>query len=129
MIKGIQVVGVLVGLYLIVQTVLYYRRGNYGVRRAGFLLVLWSLVSVLFVYPPLASLVLPILATQDMVVSVLVVGLVVAFVLISQVYQQAARIERKLTELVQNIAIHDYVREAVNKRENSEEKRADEDAT
>ena len=112
MIKGIQILGMLVGLYLVAQTLLNFRRGNYGVRRTVFLMVLWSVMVVLFFNPSLAGLALPILTTQDVIMSVLVMGVLVAFVLITQLYQQMARVERRLTELVQNLAIHDYIKEA-----------------
>jgi len=109
--KGIQVVGILVSLYLLAQTFLNYRRGNYSSKRALFFFALWGLVAFLFVYPSSVQFVLPILTTQDMIMSVLVVGLVITFVLISELYQQIGRIEKRITELVQNLAIRDYLSE------------------
>ena len=109
MIKGIQVVGILVSLFLLAQAVLNYRRGNYSWRRAVFFSGLWVLVAFLFVYPGSVQFVMPILTTQDMIASVLVVGMIVVFALISELYQQVGRVERKLAELVQNLAIRDYL--------------------
>lgn len=116
MIKGIQVLGILVGLYLVSQTLLNYRRGNYGIRRTVFMVVLWSVMVVLFFNPSLMLLALPLLSTQDTIMSVLVIGVLGAFVLIAQVWQAVAKIERKLTELVQNLAIHDYLKDDTSDR-------------
>jgi len=118
--KGIQVLGILVMVYLVIHTLLQYRRGNYGLRRAFVWLALWLLIGVLFAFPPLVELVLPVLAMQDVMLATLVLGLVVVYVVVYHTYQQVARVERKLTELVQNMAIHDYVKEASNPRKEDE---------
>lgn len=75
----------------------------------------------LFVYPPIVQLVLPLLTTQDMVMSVLVVGLVVVFALISELYRQVGKLERRLSQLVQNVAIHDYLKKICNDSEDVED--------
>jgi hypothetical protein len=111
MVKGIQVLGVLVSVYLIGQTLMQYRKKNYGARRAAFWLSLWVLIGVLFAFPSLTILVLPILTTQDAMMTTWVIGLIVVFVLVFHAYQQVTCVERKLTELVQNLAIRDYIKE------------------
>jgi hypothetical protein len=107
--KGIQVLGILVSLYLIGQTLMQYKKRNYRARRAVFWLSLWVLIGVLFAFPSLMFLVLPILTTQDAMMTTWVIGLVVGYVLIYQIYQRVVVVERKFTELVQNIAIHNYL--------------------
>ena len=107
--KNIQLVGIAVGFYLLLQTFLNYRRGNYSLRRTLFFSGLWALLEVLFIYPPLAELALPFLSTEYMIQTVLVIGVVVTFVLISQVYQQIGRLENRVEKLVQNLAIGDYL--------------------
>jgi len=112
MVKGIQVIGMLVMIYLILNALRQYRLRNYSLKQTCFWLILWVLVGVLFAFPPLAELALPVFAMQDMILTVLVVGLIVVFVLVYHAYQQVAKVERKLMELVQNLAIHDYLSEA-----------------
>ena len=121
MIKGIQVLGMLVSVYLIIQTVLQYRRGNHGIKRTAFWLNLWALMAILFAFPSLTILALPILTMQDAMLAILVVGLIAAYVLVYQMYQQTEKTERKLAELAQNIAIHNYVNEATNNPKKKEE--------
>jgi len=112
MIRGIQVLGVLVSAYLIFQTLMQWKKGNYGAKKTALWLSLWAVVAILFAFPSLTTLALPILRMENTVLMVLVVGLIVAYALVYETYQQASRTERKLTELTQNIAIQDYVKRA-----------------
>lgn len=112
MIRGIQVLGILVSAYLILQTVIQYKRGNYRVRKTAFWLSLWAAVAILFVFPSLTTLASSILTMENTVLMVLVVGLIGVYALVYETYLQATRTERKLTELAQNIAIHDYLGKA-----------------
>ena len=111
MIKGIQIIGILVGLYLIGQTLLNFRRGNYNTKRTFFWMVLWTAMIVLFFEPSLMTLALPILTTRDTIMSVLVMGLMGVFVLLAQVFQKMASFEKKFSRLVQNLAINDYLKD------------------
>jgi hypothetical protein len=65
----------------------------------------------LFMDTGLVSLALPFLDMQQAVLAVLVMGVLTTFVLIVQLYQQIISLDRRMTELVQNLAIHDYVKE------------------
>ena len=108
MIKGIQALGLLVSAYLIAQTIVQYKRGNNGVKRTVFWLSLWSAMAILFAFPSLTVLALPVLTMKDAMLAIVVVGLLVAYILVYQMYQQTVRTERRLTALAQNVAIHDY---------------------
>jgi hypothetical protein len=111
MIKGIQVLGLLVSAYLIIHTILQGRRGQ-GFKKTGLWLGLWVSVGILFAFPSLTTLALPVLAMENTVLMVVVVGLVIAYALAYESYQQATRTERKLTELVQNIGLRNYMKKA-----------------
>jgi hypothetical protein len=123
MIKGIQLLGIMVSVYLIVQTVMQFRKGTYGVKRTAFWLGLWSVMAIFFAFPSLTILALPILTMKDAMLSVVVVGLIVAYVIVYQMYQQAVRTERRLTELAQNIAIRDHIKEALNDPKETQDER------
>ena len=113
MVKGIQILGMVVGLYLIMQTLLNFRNGNYGFKRTIFWMFLWSVMFVLFFNPSLAVLALPILTTQDMIMSVLVVSVLTLFIFLTHMNQQIAKFGRELTELVQNLAIQNYLNKSL----------------
>jgi len=123
MIRGIQVLGVLVIAYLMFQTLLQWRRGNYGVRKTVLWLSLWIVVTILFAFPSVTLLALPILTMQDAMLTVVVMGLIIAYVLVYETYQQATRAERKLAELAQNIAIHNYLEKARGDPDDKDEER------
>lgn len=119
--KGIQVLGILMSAYLMAQTVVQYRRGTYGVKKIIFWLSLWALIATLFAFPSLTLLALPILTTQDAMLTVVVMGLILAFILVYQTYQQVVSLEQKLTELAQNIAIDNYLKKAMSNPEKENE--------
>ena len=123
MIKGIQALGLLVSAYLIAQTILQYRRGNNGVKRTVFWLSLWSMMAILFAFPSLTILALPVLTMKDAMLAIVVVGLLLAYILVYQMYQQTVRTERRLTALAQNVAIHDYIKEQPNNPKEDDDER------
>jgi hypothetical protein len=109
--KGIQVVGVLVGLYLAGLGVAGFAGGGYGWRRAGFWVVFGSTVSVLFLDPSLVSFALPFFTTQDTITTVLTVGILISFFLIARLQRQIVDRDRRLARLVQEVAVGDFARE------------------
>ena len=111
MIKGIQILGMLVGFYLILQTLLNFYYKRYRLARTLVMIVVWSVMVVLFFNPSLVELVLPILTTQDVIMSVLVIGILGSLILVANVWQNVAKMEQKFTELVQNLALNDYINE------------------
>jgi len=123
MIKGIQALGILVSAYLFAQAIMQYKRKNNGVKRTVFWLSLWSVMAILFAFPSLTVLALPILTMKDAMLSIVVVGLLLAYILVYQMYQQTVRTERRLTALAQNMAIHDYIKEEPNNPEENDDER------
>jgi len=123
MIKGIQALGLLVSAYLIAQTLVQYRRGNNRVKRTVFWLSLWFVMAILFAFPSLTVLALPILTMKDAMLAIVVVGLLLAYILVYQMYQQTIRTERRLTALAQNVAIHDYIKEQPNNPKEDDDER------
>jgi len=110
MVKGIQIIGMIVGLYLIVQTYRNYRKGTNSIQRTIFWLILWSTMTLLFSNPSLSEFALPILSTQDALVSVIVLGMLLIFILITHIWQHISKMEQQFVELTQNIALNDYIK-------------------
>ena len=109
MIRGIQLLGIGVSVFLVVQTIIQYRRGVYSFWRALFWTGLWSLIGFLFAFPSITTLALPILTLQSAMFATQIVAIIVIFLILHHTYQQLAKIERKLTRLVQNLAVNDYL--------------------
>jgi hypothetical protein len=108
LLKGIQIIGVLVGLYLVLTTLLNYKRKNYGIRQTVFFLIIWSGLTILFLNTSIMTLLLPLLSTQDMIMSVLVLGELILFLFLANQNQQISKLEKKITLLVQNGALNNY---------------------
>ena len=109
MIKGIQLLGIGVSVFLIIQTLIQYRRGVYGFWRTMFWAGLWALIGFLFAFPSITTFALPVLSLQSAMFATQVVAIIVIFLILHHTYQQLAKIEKKLTRLVQNLAINDYL--------------------
>lgn len=115
MIKGIQFLGIIVGLYLLLKTVSSFRKGYISTSKTLILVSLWIGMILLFYETTLMRYILPVLATEDAVLSVLVLGVLVNFILFIQLLQESNKLEHKFTRLVQNIAINEYVQDMKHK--------------
>ena len=111
MIKGIQILGILVGLYLLASTIYAYRRGESGLRKTMFWSLVWASMTSLFYNTNLVSIIMPILTTQDAIMTVLVIGILTSFLYINQVNRQIAHLNRKFAELAQNLALENYMKQ------------------
>jgi hypothetical protein len=116
MFKGIQLVGMLIGLYLFWSTYINYKKEKVGIQKTVFWASIWLMMSILFVNTNLMSLFLPILTTQDGIQTVIVLGILTSFVFINQVYQKVIDLDNKITILSQNLALNDYFRKATEDR-------------
>ena len=111
MIKGIQILGILTGLYLLTSTIHAYRRGEASLRKTIFWGLVWASMTALFYNTRLVNLFMPILTTQDAIMTVLVMGILTSFLYINQVNRQLAHLDRKFTELAQNLALENYMKQ------------------
>lgn len=109
--KGIQIIGIIVGIYLVARTYLNYQNGSNSVKRTLFWLALWSIMIIVFIDPSLSELALPVLSTQDAMISAMILSILTIFVLIVHMWQHISKIEKMIIDLTQNIAITDYVNE------------------
>ena len=117
MLKGIQVVGIIVGLYLLLNTLLENRRGFISTKKAVILGSAWAVMTLFFYNTRLVEFILPILSTEDAVITVLVLGILSSFILNIHTFKQVNRLEYKITRLVQNLAVTDYIEEIKNSSE------------
>ena len=108
MVKGIQIIGIIVGVYLIFQTYSNYKKGNLRLRKASVHFVMWVAMIALFSNPSFAQYILPIFTTQDMIMTVQVTSILVLFIMITNIQQQLSENKRVLSHLVQNLALDDY---------------------
>lgn len=112
--------GIIVGLYLLVNTIIEHRQHFITTKKAVILSAAWTVMTLLFYNTRLVEFLLPILSTEDAVITVLVLGLLSSFVLNIHTFKQVNRMEYKLTRLVQNLAVNDYIEQARNSSEKDE---------
>lgn len=106
--RGIQLIGAAVGVYLIIQVLINYRKKNYSIRRTALMSLIWGVLIVLFLNPSIMLYTLPIFTMEDFILTVLVLSILFVFVLISDIYRGMMENNRKITELVQKLALDDY---------------------
>ena len=111
MVKGIQILGIFTGLYLLASTIYAYRKGEAGLRKTMFWGLVWASMTALFYNTKLVSVIMPVLTTQDAIMTALVIGILTSFVYINQVNRQLAHLDRKFTELAQNLALENYIKQ------------------
>ena len=111
MIKGIQVFGIVVGFILLLRTYANYKRGHQNLLITLFWITLSSTMIILFYNTSYVSYILPIFTTQDTIMTVVVTGILVQFILISNLHNKMLSIEKKFTEFAQAVSISNYMRE------------------
>ena len=111
MVKGIQIIGILTGIYLLASTIYAYRRGETGLRKTAFWSLVWASMTALFYNTKLVGVIMPILTTQDAIMTVLVLGILTSFLYVNQINRQLAHLDRKFTELAQNLALENYIKQ------------------
>jgi len=109
MIKGIQLLGIIICLYLIYQTYYRSKKGALGNRSLIFWTALWVSILFLFFFPSLTLFLAPILNASDSMQMVQVIGIMILYILIFHLTLQMASLEEKLTKLTQNMSIRDYL--------------------
>jgi hypothetical protein len=69
---------------------------------------MWAIMGILFFNTSLVDLILPILSTEDIIITVLVMGVLVLFILFDYTFQQVSSLENRLNILMQNMDIENY---------------------
>ena len=117
MIKGIQVLGILFCLYLLLQTYIRNKKGLVGIKSLLFWASMWLIILVLFLYPSLTLLIAPVLNSADAMLMVLVIGSMTLFTIIFHQSMKISQLEEKITKIAQNISLRNYFAEISEKSE------------
>jgi len=107
--KAIQLLGEAVCLYLIIHTLNNKHRGLYGLSKTTVLLTCWAVVAVIFLDPRVMEM-LPFKLSESRDIGLMILSNLALFVLVGHLYAQVATLQRALTRLTQNLAIHDYLK-------------------
>ena len=110
MIRGIQIFGLLISIFLIIKTFHSYYRRDYAFRDLILWTTVWTGVGIVFIYPDVIGVFLIYLTLEQRLLAGLVLGLTFIYLLMFRLYQMHVNLERKVTELVQEIAVNLYER-------------------
>jgi hypothetical protein len=98
---------VVAGVLLVLLTVYECKRGK--VSRVGliFWTTLWVVISISAAYPPLYDSIVMFLQVGLPVHFVTICAIVILFLFVHRLYVKISELDRKLTKVVQQIALHD----------------------
>jgi hypothetical protein len=107
MIKGLQIIGMLVGALLLSYTLYNYYKNKYSFKRTFFFSTFLIVMLVLFFNPSLLTIILPYLSTESYVISIIVISIIFIYVSLFYIYNQMQKIEKSISIIVQNMALRD----------------------
>ena len=108
MLKGIQIIGILVCVILLTLTILQFQKERRRIGTFSIWIAIWTIGVIIFVFPSIGSFVLEFVTLQSNVVVFTIVGLLGAYILIFKAYRAQLETEKKLTELIQAVALHEH---------------------
>ena len=129
MIRGIQIVGLLVALAFIGFVVVARRRGRINGRFFLFWLAFWSIFIVLDVYPSVAGYLSPMLNLEGNMFVLTVGAVLTLFVLVFVLYSFLSDLNRKVTKIVREQAMLDRKVGKLSEVVNGDEKSRDSDSS
>lgn len=104
-IVGIQILGVLFGFFMVYYNFLQYKRKEFTIREYGFWFAFWGSFVVITLFPQVLD---PLLATFGIIRALdffMITGLLFLIFIIFYTYVQIRRTQKKLEEIVRNIAL------------------------
>ena len=104
-ILGVQMLGVLFGSFMVYYNFLQYKRKEFTIKEYGFWFIFWSAFVVLTIFPQILD---PLLATFGIIRALdlfVITGFLFLTFVIFYTYVQVRRTQKKLEDLVRNIAL------------------------
>jgi len=117
MLKGIQIVGIFVSSILILISIYQVKKGSLSKTAFGIWVIFWGSISGIFFYPSFMVVIADMLNATDVMQTGIVISLMVLFLMIYYLYWKISKLDTKLSLIIQNMAIHDYMTEATKKDE------------
>jgi hypothetical protein len=102
---GIQIIGVLFGVFMMYYTFLHYKRKEFTIKEYGFWMVLWAVFILVTLYPGVLDPVLESLSIARALDFFIIVGFLFLIGVIFYTYTIVRKSQKKIEEIVRNIAI------------------------
>jgi hypothetical protein len=119
--KGIQILGIILVVIALIQTYIFYKKKRYNIWDFLLWIGIWISAAITFIYPGIASFVLPALTLQTSLFATLILSTIVAYVLLFIIYGSLKDVQKKVAEIAQVHAILRYDFENVYSMQGNEE--------
>lgn len=106
--KGIQILGIILVAIALVQTYIFYKKKRYNLWDFLLWIGIWTTAAITFIYPGVATLVLPALTLQTSIFATLILSTIVSYVLLFIIYGALKDVQKKVVEMAQAHAILRY---------------------
>lgn len=119
-----QYLGVLIGILAVIIAIIRFRDGKTSSSMLIFWIVIWSLISLLSVFPETTTVFANLFGIGRGLDLILILGLIASYYLIFKLYTLIEKLEMEITELVRQIALNQEENETkkdINEDEDLEE--------
>jgi len=99
MLRGIQILGVLVGIYLIIRSYLLTRKRQEDINQFLIWIVIGLLITVGSVFPGILSYIADILNMQERVYTLFIIAFIFIFLLLMNLFKQNRKIMTEISKL------------------------------
>jgi len=106
--KGIQILGIILVVIALIQTYIFYKKRRYNLWDFLLWIGIWISAAITFIYPGVASFVLPALTLQTSLFATLILSTIVAYMLLFIIYGTLKDVQKKVAETAQAQAILRY---------------------
>jgi len=104
-ILGIQILGILFGLFMMYYTFLHYKRKEFTIKEYSFWFVFWGIFVTVTLFPQVLDPVLDTLNISRTLDFFIIIGFLFLIFVVFYTYTIVRKNQRKLEEIVRNIAI------------------------
>ena len=106
--KGIQILGIILVVIALIQTYIFYKKRRYNLWDFLLWIGIWISAAITFIYPGVASIVLPALTLETSLFATLILSTIVAYMLLFIIYGTLKDVQKKVAETAQAHAILRY---------------------
>ena len=102
---GIQIIGILFGFFMMYYTFLHYKRKEFSIREYSFWFILWAVFIVVTLFPAILDPILKTLSIARALDFFIIIGFLFLIGAIFYTYTIVRKNQKKLEEIVRNMAI------------------------
>lgn len=102
---GIQIIGILFGIFMMYYTFLHYKRREFSIREYSFWLILWAVFIVVTLFPAILDPILKTLSIARTLDFFIIIGFLFLIGVTFYTYTIVRKNQKKLEEIVRSMAM------------------------